>query len=89
MKIGLKQEDNKEEIIVEVLLDSGATGLVMSSEFVRKNKFKKKKLDRPIYMRNIDGIFNHERLIEYTVEMELFYRGHKGRIEVDVIGGQK
>jgi len=30
VKIGLKQKDDKEGIIVEVLLDSGETGLVMS-----------------------------------------------------------
>jgi len=42
VKIGLKQKDNKEGIVVEVLLDSEVTGLVMSSEFIRKYKFKKK-----------------------------------------------
>jgi len=30
IKIGLKQKEDKEEIIIEILLDSGATGLVMS-----------------------------------------------------------
>ena len=30
-------------MIVEVLLDSGVTGLVMSSEFARKQRFKLKK----------------------------------------------
>jgi len=40
-------------------------------------------------MRNIDGIFNYEEPIEHTVEVELFYRRHKKKIEVDVIGGQK
>ena len=49
VKIGLKQEDDKERIIVEALLNSRATGLVMSLEFARKNKFKKKKLERSIY----------------------------------------
>ena len=53
--------------MVEILLDSGVTELVMSSEFVRKNK-----LNRPIYIRNINGIFNHKELIEHTVEVELF-----------------
>ena len=33
VKIGLERIDMQEEIIVETLLDSGATGLVMSSEF--------------------------------------------------------
>jgi len=84
VKIGLKQKDDEEGIIVEVLLDSGATELVMSLEFVEKNKFKKKKLDRLIYVRNINDIFNNERPIEYTVKVELFYRGYKERTEIDV-----
>jgi len=49
VKIVLKQKDNKDGITVEMLLDSGMTWLVISSKFARKNKFKKKKLDRPIY----------------------------------------
>jgi len=49
VKIGLKQKYDEEGIIVEVLLDSEVIGLVMSLEFVEKNKFKKKKLDRLIY----------------------------------------
>jgi len=36
VKVGLERIDMQEEITVEVLLDSGATGLVMSSEFARK-----------------------------------------------------
>jgi len=62
------------------------TGLVISSEFTKKNKFKKKKLDRLIYVRNMDSTFNHEGLIEHTVEVELFYRRHKKRTKMDVIG---
>ena len=87
VKIGLKQEDKKEEIVVKALLDSRATGLVMSLEFSRKNKFKKKKLEKLIYIRNVDNIFNHEGPIEHTVEVELFYKGHKERMEIDVIRG--
>jgi len=49
IKIGLKQKEDKERIVVEALLDSRAKRLVISSEFVRKNKFRKKKLERPIY----------------------------------------
>ena len=42
IKIWLKQENNEEGIVVETLLDSEVTELVISLEFVRKNKFKKK-----------------------------------------------
>ena len=89
VKIELKQKDNEEWIVVEALLDSGATELVMSLEFVRKNKFKKKKLKRLIYIRNVDSTFNYEGPIEYMVEVELLYRGHKNKTEIDVIEGQK
>jgi len=48
VKIGLKKEE--EEIVVEVLLNSSITELVISSEFARRNRFKKKKLERLIYI---------------------------------------
>ena len=54
MKIGLKQEKEKKEIVIEVLLDSGVMGLVMSKEFVGKHKFRRTKLERLIYVKNVD-----------------------------------
>jgi len=36
VKIGLERINTQEEVIVKVLLDSRAMGLVMSSEFARK-----------------------------------------------------
>jgi len=48
VKIGLERIDTQEGITVEVLLDSGATELVMSSEFAKKQGFKLKKLERLI-----------------------------------------
>ena len=85
----MKQKDDKKEIVVKALLNSNIIVLMISSKFTRKNKFKKKKLDRLIYIRNIDNILNHKRLIEHIVEIELFYRGHKEKIEIDVIKDQK
>ena len=74
---------------MEALLDSGATGLVMSSEFARKQGFKLKKLKRPMQVRNVDESFNKEEPIENTVEVNIYYKGHVERTEIDVIGGQK
>ena len=74
---------------MKVLLDSGATRLVMSSEFARKQRFKLKKLERPINMRNVDGSLNKEELIEHTVEVNIYYQGHRKRMEIDIIRGQK
>jgi len=89
VKIGLERIDMQEGVTVEALLDSGVTGLVVSSEFARKQWFKLKKMERPIYVRNVDGSFNKERPIEYMVEVNIYYQGHRERTEIDVIGGQK
>jgi len=89
VKIRLERIDTQEGITVEVVLDSGATRLVMSSEFTKKQGFKLKKLERPMNMRNVDGSLNKEGPIEYTVEVNIYYQGHRERTEIDVIGGQK
>ena len=89
VKIGLERIDTQEGVTVEALLDSGATGLVMSSEFAKKQRFKLKKLERPVNVRNVDRSFNKGGLIENTVEVKIYYQGHRERMEIDVIGRQK
>ena len=89
VKIGLERIDMQERVTVEVLLDSGVTGLVMSSEFAKKQGFKLKKLERPMNVRNVDGSLNKEEPIEHTVEVNIYFKEHRERTEIDVIGGQK
>ena len=89
VKIGLERIDMQEEIIVEMLLNSGAIGLVMSSEFVKKQQFGLRRIEKSIYVRNVDGMFNKEEPIENTVEINIYYQGYRERIEIDVISGQK
>jgi len=72
---------------MEALLDSGVTGLVMSEEFVRRHKFKRMKLEKPVYVRNVDGMLNYVGLIVDPVEVEIFFKGHKERTLIDMIGG--
>jgi len=87
VKIGLERIDTQEGVTVETLLDSGATGLVMSSEFAKKQGFELKKLKRPMNVRNVDGSLNKEGPIEYTVEVNIYYQGYRERTEIGVIGG--
>jgi len=70
VKIGLERVDTQKGITVEVLLDSGTTGLVMSLEFARKQSFKLKKLERPMNVRNINRSLNKEGPIEHMVEVK-------------------
>ena len=46
VKIRLEIIDIQERMTVETLLNSGTMGLVISSEFSRKQKFKLKKIER-------------------------------------------
>ena len=89
VKIGLERIDMQEGITVEALLDSRAMGLVMSSEFARKQGFKLKKLERLMNVRNVDESFNKEGPIENTVEVNIYYQKHRERTEIDMIGEQK
>ena len=61
----------------------------MSEEFVRKHKFRRTKLERLIYIRNMDGTLNYARPIVDTVEIEIYFKGHKERTLINVIRGQK
>jgi len=84
----IRKENNKKLSPLLMILTSRAIVLVMSSEFARKQGFKLKKIERSIYIRNVDGSFNKEGPIEYTVEVNIYYQGYRERTEIDVIGRQ-
>ena len=73
MKIGLERIDIQKGIMIEALLDSRVTRLVMSSKFAKKQCFKLKKLERPMNVRNMNRLLNKEGPIENTVEMNIYY----------------
>ena len=75
--------------MVEALLDSRATGLVISSEFAKRQGFKLKNLEKLVNVRNVDRLLNKEGPIEHMVEVNIYYQDHRERMEINVIGGQK
>ena len=89
VKIRLESINTQEEVIVKVLLDSGMIDLVMSLEFVKKQRFKFKKTERQIYVKNIDRIFNKKRPIENTIKVNIYYQKYRERTEIDIISSQK
>ena len=58
----------------------------MGLEFARKQRFKLKEIERPIYVRNVDRTFNKEEPIEHIMEVNIYYQKHRERIKIDVIG---
>jgi len=42
-----------------------------------------------MYVRNMDGFLNKKRPIEHMVEVNIYYQGHRERMEIDIIRRQK
>jgi len=83
MQIGVKKIDTHEGISVKALLDSGAIELFMSKKCTQRGGFKLIKLEKPILMRNVDGIGNSGGAILYEVEVNLYFKGHIERVRMD------
>ena len=56
----------------------------MNKDFAKEQRFKLKKLDRPVEVRNVDGTSNEGGRIEYEVQCNMYFKGHVERIRVDV-----
>jgi len=84
MKVGLEKVDTHEGVAVDMLLDSGATGLFMNKEFVEKNGFRMEKLERPVKVMNVDGTHNKGGDITHKVTCNIYYNRHRERAKFDV-----
>jgi len=73
-----------EGITIKALLDSSATGMFMDKRMAARHGFKLQKLERPIVVRNVDGINNSEGAITHQVKVNIYYKGHVERIRMDV-----
>ena len=78
LKVGLRMVDSHEVEEVDMLLDSGATGLFIDCTWLCQNKITICKLEHPIEVYNIDGRVNREGSITEEVTLILSYQGHKG-----------
>ena len=58
MDIGIEKVDMHEGITVKVLLDSGATGILIDWRMAAKHGFRLQKLKRPIMVRNVNRTNN-------------------------------
>jgi len=65
LDIEIEKVDTHKGITVKVLLDSGAIGMFMDREMAKRHGFKMTKLERPLKVKNVDGIKNSEGNIMY------------------------
>ena len=84
LNIRVEKVDIHERVIVKVLLDSGITEMFMDKKLAAKHGFKLQKLDRPVTVRNMDGINNSRGAITYQVEINVYYKSHMERMRIDI-----
>ena len=76
LKVGIQTTDTAEVKGVTALLDSGATGLFIDSDFVAAEKLMTRSLTRPAPVYNVDGTLNEAGSIRRVVDLILQYQNH-------------
>ena len=73
-----------EGITVKALLDSGVTGMFMDRKIAAKYGIRLQKLERPVVVRNVDGMNNSTGAIMHQVEVNVYYKNHVERMRMDI-----
>jgi len=84
LKIGMEKINTHKGVIVKVLLDSRAIEMFADKKFVEKNRFKLERLDRPVRIKNVDGMGNSGELVIHKIEVNVYHQGHVERMKLDV-----
>jgi len=89
LNIGIERMDTHKGITVKVLLDNGTTGMFMDRKMVARHGFKLQKLERPVMVRNVDGMNNSIEAIIHQVEVNMYYKNYIERIRMDICDLEK
>jgi len=84
LNIGVEKVDMYEGITVKVLLDSSAMGMFMDKNITARHGFRLQKLERPVMVRNIDGMNNSGGAITYQMEVNVYYKNYVERMRMDI-----
>ena len=84
MKIKLEKLENHEGVAVRALLDSGAAGLFMNTQFAKRRELKLERLRNLLLVRNIDWTINIEESIIHQIEYNIFFKEYVKRVRIDV-----
>ena len=84
LNIGIEKVDTYEGITVKALLDSSTTGIFMDKKMAGRHGFRLQKLERPVIVRNVDGINNSRGVITYQVEVNVYYKNYVERMRMNV-----
>ena len=68
-----------QEFSLPALLDSGATGLYISRDFVKEHAIPTRPLPSPLYVYNADDTLNKNGTVTHEVELSFTIQGHTSR----------
>lgn len=76
IQVQLKTLDTGAKMDLQALLDSGATGLFLDTQFVKAHNMNTRKLPRPIPVYNVDGTLNQGGSIKEEVDVIMKFKDH-------------
>ena len=56
----------------------------MDWKIAAKHEFRLQKLERPIVVRNVNGMNNSTKAITYQIETNVYYKSHVERMKMDI-----
>ena len=84
LKVELQSTDTAQVVGVTALLDCGAQGSFIDTDFVGKHRLTVRKLQKPIPVYNVDGTPNEAGAITSIVDVILRYKDHSERTPLAV-----
>jgi len=84
LDIGIERMNTHKGITIKVLLDSSTMGMFIDRKTAAKHGFRLQKLERPVKVKNIDGIYNSRGAITHEVEVNMYYKSHVKRMRIDI-----
>lgn len=79
LKVQLRTLDTQVQLELDALLDSGATGMFINTEYVRAHNLNTRKLLRPVPVYNVDGTLNQGGSIKEELDITLKFQDHTER----------
>jgi len=58
--------------------------MFMDWKIAAKHGFRLQKLERPIVVRNVNGMNNSTKAITYQMETNVYYKSHVERMKIDI-----
>jgi len=80
----MKKLDNYKRVSVKTLLDNEVTEIFADRKLVEKHSFKQEKLDRPVRIKNVNGMVNSKRLVTHEIECNVYFKEHVDRMKMNV-----